>query len=223
MDIILHGVTSNHKALMDIAYMYSEMDYNVLLWDSRNHGDSEGENISYGYYEKYDLKAVVDWMRNEYGEKIKIGMHGVSMGSSILLSYATGVRDDCSFYIADCPYSDFKKQIFNLSKSTIKMPDFIISIIMFFTQFFVKLIFKFDIGKVNIIDKMHRVENPVLFLNCRDDDYIDPSMTQELYDKCISEKKSITWFEEGKHGGAFGKNREAYIKAVDDFLNAIEF
>ena len=33
--IILHGVTLNHKAVMDLAYMYSEMDYNVLLWDLR--------------------------------------------------------------------------------------------------------------------------------------------------------------------------------------------
>lgn len=48
-------------------------------------------------------------------------------------------------------------------------------------------------------------------------------MTQELYDKCVSEKKNITWFQEGKHGGAFGKNRELYIKAVKEFLKGINF
>lgn len=221
--IILHGVTLNHKALMDFAYMYSQLNYNVLLWDSRNHGDSEGENITYGYYEKNDLRAVVDWLRKKYGNKTKIGLHGVSMGSGILLSYATGVRDDCQFYIADCPYSNFKKQVADVTKTTIKVPDFIISIIMVFTTFFVKLLFKFDLGKINIADKIHRVENPILFLNCKDDDYIDPSMTQELYDKCVSVKKSITWFDEGKHGGAFGKNREIYIKAVKKFLDSIDF
>ena len=186
-------------------------------------GKRKGKNISYGYYEKYDLKAVVDWLRKEYGEKLGIGLHGVSMGAGILLSYATGVRDDCRFYIADCPYSNFKQQVFNVSKKTLKAPDFIIHIIMFFTQRFVKMFFKFDLGEIDIVGKLHRVENPVLFLDCRDDDYIDPSMTQELYDKCVSEKKSITWFEQGKHGGAFGKNRELYIKTVKEFLDEIEF
>ena len=94
---------------------------------------------------------------------------------------------------------------------------------MFFAQIFVRMFFKFDLGKINIADKMHRVENPVLFITCRDDDYINPEMTQELYNKCISEKKRITWFEQGKHGGAFGKNRELYIKAVNEFLKDIDF
>lgn len=221
--VILHGVTSNHKAMLDMAYMYSNLGYNVILWDSRNHGVSEGKNITYGYYERHDLKALVDYLRREYGQKIKIGIQGNSMGSSILLSYASGVRDDCDAYIADCPYSNFKKQVFDVSKRAMKMPDFIMNIVMFSAQIMIRMLYKFDIGKIDIESRIHRVENPVLFITCKNDDYINPAMTEELYEKCGSEKKKLVLFDEGKHGGAFSKNRNEYIDTVAGFLEEIDF
>jgi len=219
--ILLHGVTLNHKAMMDIAFMYTNLGFNILLWDSRNHGKSGGSNITYGYYEKYDLKEVVDYLRKNYGEKIKIGLHGVSMGSGILLSYASAVIDDCDFYIADCPYSDFKKQVFDVTKRKLKLPDKIISVIIYFSQIIIRLLFKFEIGKINIEGKIHRVDNPALFITCKDDGYINPHMSEVLYNKCGSDIKEIKLFDEGKHGGAFSKNREEYIKVVKEFLKRI--
>ena len=221
--VLLHGVTMNHKSMLDLAYMYSRLGYNLILWDSRAHGSSEGKNISYGYYEKYDLKAVVDHLRTKYGKHLKIGLHGVSMGSGILLSYACGVRDDCDFYIADCPYSNFRQQSFNVAKSVYKMPGFIVTVTMFFAQLFIKLIFGYDINKIDIAGRIHRMENPVLFINCRDDDYINPDMTEDLYDKCGSKVKDVIWFDDGGHRGAFPKNRDGYITGVKEFLRKIEF
>ncbi len=221
--ILLHGVTLNHKSVLDLAYMYSIRGFNTFLWDSRNHGESEGENISYGYYEKYDLQVVVDYLRKNHGDNIKIGMHGISMGAGILLSYASGVRDDCRFYIADCPYSNFYNQAFTVAKKTIKMPRFIIRPIMFFAKIFIKRLFKFDLAKIDIAGKIHKIKNPVLFINCRDDDYIDPKMTEELYNKCNSDHKRIIWFDEGGHGGAFTKNRTEYIDGIEKFLEEINF
>ena len=221
--ILLHGVTSNHKSMLSYAYEYNKLGYNILLFDSRRHGKSEGKSVSYGYYEKNDLKAVVDYLRKEYGNKIKIGLHGVSMGSGILLSYACGVRDDCDFYIADCPYSNFKVQASNVIKKKIRMSGFLLKVIMLFTQIFIRLLFGYDISKIDIAGRIHRMENPVLFINCRDDDYIDPAMTAELFEKCGSEVKEIKWFDNGGHAGAFSNNSNGYFKAINEFLSRIEF
>lgn len=221
--ILLHGVTLNHKAMMDMAYMYSNLGYNILLWDSRNHGSSGGKTITYGYYEKYDLKEVVNYLRKNYAENIKIGMQGISMGSGILLSYASAVKDDCDFYIADCPYSNFEKQVFDVSKRKLKVPDFVIKLILYFAKIFTRWLYKFKLGEIDIAGKINRITNPILFITCRDDGYINPGMTEELYAKCSSDVKRIKIFEEGKHGGAFSKNRDAYIEVVTEFLKEINF
>lgn len=220
--ILLHGVTLNHKAMMDLAYMYTNLGFNILLWDSRNHGKTEGKTITYGYYEKYDLKEIVDYLRAKHGKEIKIGMHGISMGAGILLSYATSVRDDCNFYIADCPYNNFKQQVFDVAKRKLKLPDFFITLIIYFTQLFLRLFYNFDLGKIDIMAKIQHLGNPAMFITCKDDGYINPDMTVELYEKCSSENKRIILFEEGKHGGAFSKNREVYIKEILEFQKSID-
>lgn len=220
--ILLHGVTVTHRYMMDLAYFYNSLGFNVLAWDSRNHGDTGGSDITYGYYEKYDLKAVVDFIRNREEAvntpDITLGLHGISMGASILLAYAAFVRDDCDFYVADCPYSDFRKQVGDVSQRTLKLPDFIMKAIMFFTTVFSRMFFKYDMKNLNIASKIDKVYNPVMFVNCRDDDYIDPAMTEELYAKCASESKELLLFDEGGHAGAYPLHRKEYEEAVKKFL-----
>ncbi|MBN2557738.1 MAG: alpha/beta hydrolase [Clostridia bacterium] len=216
--VLLHGVTVSHKYMMDLAYMYSRMGFGVLAWDSRAHGESGGTNISYGYYEKSDLAAAVEYIRDKSDKDIKIGLHGISMGAGILLAYASQVRDDCDFYIADCPYSDFYRQAETVIGRKLHTPDFITSIVMWFTKFFVLRIYGFDLKRINILDRIHVVENPMMFIDCRDDAYIPPQMTQELYEACGSGKKRILWFENGGHGGAYPVHRKEYEAAVFDFL-----
>ena len=63
-----------------------------------------GKTTSYGYYEKHDLKSVVDWLKSRFGTNITLGIHGESMGAATLLQYAGLVEDGADFYIADCPF-----------------------------------------------------------------------------------------------------------------------
>ncbi|MDX1358752.1 MAG: alpha/beta hydrolase [Clostridia bacterium] len=221
--VLQHGVTMNHKFMLAYAYMYHQMGYNLILPDARRHGKSGGKTSSYGYYEKYDMRACIDHLRQKFGKNINIGMHGVSMGASIVLSYAAGVRDDCSFYIADCPYSSFKRQLKDVVKRVLKLPDFIINIIVFFGILFTRLLFGYDINKIDISAKIHRMENPALFTTCRGDKYIDYQMTVELYEKCRSECKKLVLFENGGHTEAYPANRREYIEMVSGFLGEIGF
>jgi hypothetical protein len=221
--ILQHGVTMNHKGMLDYAYLYYQMGYNLLLPDARYHGESGGKAISYGYYEKNDMRACVDYLRNKYGKGIKIGMHGVSMGAAIILSYATGVRDDCSFYIADCPYSSFGRQLKDVVRRTLHLPDLIILTVVFFSKLFIRLFYGYDINRINIIAKIHRMESPALFTTCRGDGYIDSKMTEELFEKCRSEIKKLVLYDEGGHTEAYPANREEYTKMITDFLDEIGF
>jgi esterase/lipase len=71
---------------------------------------------------------------------------------------------------------------------------------------------------MKITTRIDKVYNPVLFVSCRDDDCIDPGMTEELYAKCASESKELLLFDDGGHAGAYPLHREEYEKAVKKLL-----
>lgn len=59
--IHLHGVSECKIVGLPLAKRLHEHGYNVFLYDSRRHGDSEGKFCTYGFYEKHDTdrKSVV--------------------------------------------------------------------------------------------------------------------------------------------------------------------
>ncbi|HZV11717.1 MAG TPA: alpha/beta fold hydrolase, partial [Candidatus Kapabacteria bacterium] len=71
------------------AKIFNEAGYNIFLFDSRAAGESEGEFCTHGYYEKYDLQAVIDALcEREEVDSAHIGLLGISMGGSIALQTA---------------------------------------------------------------------------------------------------------------------------------------
>lgn len=220
---LLHGVTNSYKYMIDIASFYHKAGFSVAAWDSRGHGKSGGKTTTYGYYEQYDVKAVIDYLRKTYGKDCMIGLHGISMGAGILLMYASHVRDDCNFYIADCPYSYLPSQVMKVSGRKIKMKGFPLKVVFEAGNFLARVLYKFDIKKVDILSKIKRVENPLLFINCKDDDYIDPQMTIDLHKAATAKINELVWFEDGYHAGAFFRHPEEYEKVVMDFLKRINY
>ncbi|MGQ0453143.1 alpha/beta hydrolase, partial [Bacillus sp. SS-TM] len=104
------GETVNKINSVKYANLFLKRGYNVLIYDHRRHGKTGGKTTSYGYYEKHDLKSVVDWLKNRFGTNITLGIHGESMGAATLLQYAGLVEDGADFYIADCPRKSEKGQ-----------------------------------------------------------------------------------------------------------------
>lgn len=216
--VILHGVTTNKEFVRKFAYLYHSLGYSVIAVDSRHHGSSGGKNITYGQYEKFDLREIVNYIKTEKGSETIIGLHGESMGASILLSYASMVQDDCDFYIADCPYASLYDQVLSTMKNSLKTPDFINRIILDFANVFCRMLFSFNIKSIEIKDHIGKVQNPILFLNAKDDDYIPTDMSAKLFDSCSGSNKEIHWFATGLHAGAFNYQPEEYIDTVKVFL-----
>lgn len=50
--ILVHGYSDNYHSQMPFVRMFLKEGFNILLVDERNHGESEGDYISYGYHEK---------------------------------------------------------------------------------------------------------------------------------------------------------------------------
>ncbi len=213
--IIAHGVTENKMNSIKYMNLFLERGFNTVIYDHRRHGESGGKTTSFGHYEKFDLKAIVDWLREEKGSDILLGIHGESMGAATMLLYAGSLEDGADFYIADCPFSDFKELLAHRLKSDMKLPA---SPILPIADLFLRLRQKYSIKQVSPISVIDNIQKPILFIHSEKDDYILPYMTNDLYERKKGPKK-LYMAPNGIHAQSLNENREDYEKAIDEFLN----
>lgn len=217
--IICHGVTENKTNSLRFVRMFERLGFNSVIYDHRRHGDSGGKTTSFGFYEKLDLESVVDALRERVGEGGLIGIHGESMGAATTLLYAGSVRDDADFYISDCAFSDFEKQVHHVMMQSIPIRSMLT---VRLANVFMKLRDGYTFRLVSPIDVVDKIEKPVLFIHSRPDDFIVPEMAQELYDKKVGPKE-LKYFDKGAHAKSFNENPEEYELTVQDFLVKYEF
>lgn len=213
--IISHGVTENKINSVKYMNLFLERGFNTLIYDHRRHGESGGKTTSYGYYEKFDLKAVVDWLKQEKGPDLELGIHGVSMGAATMLLYAGLLEDGANFYIADCPFSDFKQQLSHVIKRDFKIfPGLLLPI----GDALLRLRDKYSFRHVSPISVIENIKHPVLFIHSQEDDFILPSMTHDLFQQKKG-PKMLYIAENGVHAAALDENPDDYKRIVDEFLD----
>jgi len=103
--IILHGIGSCKETQFDRAKILSDNGYNSVVLDLRAHGESGGEYCTFGYYEKYDIQAVVDSLLRMTNGK-PVGIWGASLGGAVALQ-AMGLDHRISFGIIESTFDEF--------------------------------------------------------------------------------------------------------------------
>ncbi|MGH2463527.1 MAG: alpha/beta hydrolase [Candidatus Limnocylindria bacterium] len=77
--VLVHGHGSNKNAMLPWAEVLHP-DYNLVLFDQRNHGQSFGTETTVGVREATDLDAVVEWLRATFAPS-QVAVLGASMGA----------------------------------------------------------------------------------------------------------------------------------------------
>lgn len=214
--IFCHGVTENKVNSIKYMNLFLAKGFNAVIYDHRRHGESGGKTTSFGFYEKLDLKAVVDALIERAGDDIILGIHGESMGAATTLLYAGTVEDRADFYIADCPFSDFREQLaYMIQKDRELLGTSRLAISL--ADFFIKLRDGYTIQSVSPKAAVMNIEKPVLFIHSKNDGFIPAHMTETLYELKKGAKKLFI-AENGDHAQSLVENEEEYSRYVDEFL-----
>ncbi|MDD2497084.1 MAG: alpha/beta fold hydrolase [Desulfitobacteriaceae bacterium] len=109
--IFAHGYRKNRLnpevPILPIAKELVDRGYNVLMFDFRNSGESEGKMTSVGQYEVNDLLGAVDFVRSQPSISEKVVLFGFSLGASTAI--LAGAREpSVTAVIADSPFADLK-------------------------------------------------------------------------------------------------------------------
>jgi pimeloyl-ACP methyl ester carboxylesterase len=100
--VYLHGIADNRQSGLGVARRFVPLGYDVLTYDSRGHGRSQGDVCTYGYFERHDVMRALDAVRAE-----RAVLFGSSLGAAVALQAAAveqrvgGVISQSSF--ADLP------------------------------------------------------------------------------------------------------------------------
>lgn len=84
--IFCHGHAGSMDPDLKYAPWFHSSGFNVLMFDFRGHGRSEGDKISMGYYERFDLLGAVDYLKKRGLDNI--GVLGFSMGGAVAITTA---------------------------------------------------------------------------------------------------------------------------------------
>jgi uncharacterized protein len=105
--LLLHGVGDTHRGTRGLANLLAKHGYRTLSPDSRGHGASGGDLITYGLREREDVRAWVQWMDERWEPANVFGM-GMSMGAAILLQ-SLPVEPRLQAVVAECPFVTFRE------------------------------------------------------------------------------------------------------------------
>lgn len=84
--LCLHGHGANRAQFLETAKFLVEDGYGMLMFDFRNHGDSEGNTTTMGYFEVGDAIAAYEFLIAQPGvNPERIAVFGISMGGGVAI------------------------------------------------------------------------------------------------------------------------------------------
>ena len=223
MDIFLHGFSESRLAGLSYLNIYLNAGYNLLLVDSRAHGESGGQSVTWGVYEKHDVDQWVDWLRHRF-PKGTIGMHGISMGAATALLHA-GLNESnkrVSFYIADSAYSDLESLLADQMSQRLQLPGNIPpQVLLPYANAVTYLRARFTFGAASPLRVVQQVTTPVLYIHGEADRLVPASMSQQLYSMTKGQRQ-IQLFPRADHVSSIYTDRSRYRTVVQGFARSIQ-
>jgi pimeloyl-ACP methyl ester carboxylesterase len=219
--IFVHGHTWSWHGQVKYFRLYSERGYTIIAYNHRGHGDSDGENCSAGYFEKYDLDRIVRWTRARFPRIETLGLMGESMGAATALQYIP-IAEHISFIHADCPYSSMRK-LYDHKLRQRHIPGFLRLRIIAKSRKYIERSAGFDSFEVEPEQAIMKQPIPLLLIHGGDDTYVPTWMSQQMYEKRKDYAPTyLSIIEHAVHAQSFMTDPKQYESVVDEFLSRYE-
>jgi pimeloyl-ACP methyl ester carboxylesterase len=215
--IMVHGNGGNRNAegsgALDIAGELVGHGFNVLMFDLHGSGESEGNTVSGGYYEREDLEGAVDYVGERGFEKI--GVLGFSLGAVTAL-LAAAEDQEIDAVVSDSAFADLNDIIEPEFAKRTHAPKFFLHPILFM----VKIIYGVDFTAIRPVAVVAQIApRPILFIHGEADDMIPADHARRLLE-ASGNPDNILWIVPGGHTSAYHDYPAEFIDRVTAFFDA---
>lgn len=217
--ILTHGLFRSRYEMLERGLALRREGFGVLLYDLRRHGASAAEFSTIGYDERHDVEAAYQFIRGREPQH-RIVLMGVSMGAAATLLAASELQDEKLLCIVAessfLSFADTARHHVRLSR----LPTFP----------FATLLIKFTAWRLNfaaedydLLRAARKISRPVLFIGgAKDVRMPNATVLEPLYAAAPNPLKRRLIVEGATHGRAYDESPEEYIKAVREFVEAVE-
>ena len=218
--VLVHGINANREEggdFLDLAAELVEEGFNVLLFDLRGHGASDGDRVSYGFYERHDVLGAFDFLVSRGTSGDDIGVLGRSLGAgTVLLAAAKEPRIQA--LVANSPYADSTELIAKEIDLKSPIPEWLAPIFIPGTALLANVLYAIDIGELTPVKAVARLNYPILVMHGTDDQRIPFDHGRRVYQAAHPE--SEFWINTGlEHVEAFSTYPDEYVERVATYFN----
>lgn len=212
--VLLHGFHGTKSDMLEAANHYARSGFDVVLYDSRSHGESSGK-ATFGYYEKEDLSAVIDLALSRQLIHEPIGVFGNSYGGAVALQTMSRDRR-ISFGIVESTFTRFETIVSDYLKIQVGSPFTVISKPVVWHA---GRLANFDPSKVQPAQDARHIIQPILVIHGDSDDVVPIYHGREIYNNLSSPRKVWHHVPGGGHAALHLTGGKAYTQTITRFLD----
>lgn len=210
--LLLHGVRSDRRQMVDRAKFLHAAGYAVLLIDLPAHGESGGARITFGFREAAGVRAAMQFLRTTLpGEHI--GVIGVSLGAASLV--LAGVDPPPDAVVLESMYPTIAEAVADrLAMRLGPLGAHLAPALLWQLPLRIGI----DADQLRPIEHLPRLNAPVLIASGMDDLHTTAAETRRLF-AAASEPKELWLVDHAAHVDLYAFNPSVYEAKVSAFLN----
>lgn len=214
--VFLHGYRSTRYQVVTFTPSLWKRGCDVLAYDARGHGDSSDAYHTFGYYEKQDAVAALDWLSARTGLPYgKLALFGISYGAATSIQAAPDVPD-LGFIIADSPYSEMTEIVAYQGR---QMFPSLAPIVEPGALLMTELRTGMDVQQTAPEETVAAAAMPILLIHSLTDEYTFSTHSEDIYANSNKDRTVLHLTDWGAaHGADVTVNPAGYEKLITDFL-----
>jgi uncharacterized protein len=217
--ILVHGFKGVRQNMLPWArYLYAA-GYNVLLYDSRGCGQSDGWHIDLGAHEANDLIGAARYLDGLSDLKVKrFGALGVSLGAGTVL-LAAAREPSLAAVVADSAWADEQQQLDRMG--SIPIGPLAVPVLPY-EPALVNALIGADLSAAQPIAVVGSIApRAVMFIHSADDMNTTTPLSGERALYAAAGSPKAEWIApSGGHGGALNAHSDEYQRRTIDFFRA---
>ncbi len=212
--IYLHGVGDCKINGLRIAGDLHDRGFNVFMYDSRRHGVSDGRFCTYGFYEKFDVMRVIDFLLGTINIPAgKIGIFGTSMGAAVALQ-AAAVDSRIAAVAAENSFATLRSIFDDYQKRMIKLPlHYLRNLVIVRSEFLAR----FKASDVSPLESVRSITIPMLFIYGDQDHLIRHRYSLMLFEAAGGDKELYA-VEGASHNDTWEIGGKRYREKIGTFF-----
>jgi fermentation-respiration switch protein FrsA (DUF1100 family) len=191
--------------------------YNILLFDLRGRGESEGKGVLLTNADR-DIGGAFDYIRKRGCPADNIGIIGFSAGAASTIMFA-GQENTAVVVIESC-FANIADTFIRKAASKFNKPRLLIKVFAFGIYLMSRVIYGYR--RVNPIDRVADVTCPILLIQGEKDDLIPPEDAYKLLKVSGNPSDELWLVPDTGHTETYCLNPIGYIDKVTSFLQRVE-